>query len=133
MRVAADQRGLEHRCRKEIDRILREVAAKERALARTEARERHALVRDLARPWSEKARECRDERRLAGAVRPDDRPAFPCANVEIELRDERARTDCKLESAARETRSVAFHVRARDSNARNIGTPTSAVITPTGS
>src|SRR5215471_15920644 len=133
MRVPADQRGLEHGRRKEVDRILRQIAAQQRALARPEARERHAVVRDLAGCCTEQPRERRDERGLAGAVGSYDRPAFACAHVEIEPRDERARTPLEPDAAAGETRAFRRHVRPRDSNARNTGTPTSAVITPTGS
>ena len=131
--MAADERGLEHRRGKEIDRVLREIAAPQRTLARPEPRKRRTVVGNLARRGSEEAGERCDERRLPGAVRADDRPAFAGADVEIESGDERAPPDREREAAACETRRGSAHDRPRDSNARNTGTPTSAVITPTGS
>ena len=132
MGMAADQCRFEHRRREEIDGILRQVAAKKRALARAESCERRSIVGDLARSRDEESGERRDERRLAGAVWTDDRPAFAGAHVEIESGDERASSYRQREGATRKTGCVARHARPRDSNARNTGTPTSAVITPTG-
>ena len=90
MRMAADQHRFQHRGGKEVDAVLRQPAAAARTLARRERRERRAVVRDLARVRRAQAGEGGEQRRLAGAVRPDDRPGFAGADVEIEAGAQRA-------------------------------------------
>ena len=88
VRMAADEHGLLHGGGKVIDAVLRQVAAPPGALTRRKRVERIAVVSDRACDRGAQTGERRDERRLAGAVRSDDRPALARPNVEVEVRHE---------------------------------------------
>jgi hypothetical protein len=123
---ACRRRDLERGVGKRIDRVLRQQADAQRALARRPFADARPLEADGDRGGRAQSRERGKQRRLADAVRADDDPALARAHGERE----------PLHSVRPALASVTFSTRAsrdRRSRKRKIGTPASAVSTPTGS
>ena len=135
VRMAADESGLEHRGREESRRS---PAARNPPLhcprARAQRSDRHPVVRDRARGGRAQPGECAQQRRLAGAVGADDRPALAGAHVEVEAGAQRAIGDREREPAAGEARRASRSSRRpRASKKKERRHADSAVSTPTGS
>src|SRR5262245_633960 len=130
--MASDERRLQHGGGEVIDGILRKKSADSCPLARPERGNRLAIVVDLACCRSPKARKDTHERRLAGTIGSDHGPALAGSHVKVEAGNKRAARDDEREAAARKQGYTARHERTRVRSASSTGTPTSAVITPTG-
>ena len=114
VRMAADERGLQHRRREESRRC--PAAGSPRRRARSRRPRAASGVPSYAISPAAGGREPgerRDERRLARAVRPDDDPALAGAHVEVEPGDERAARDRQRETPARQPGRFVRHERPR--------------------
>src|SRR5262249_37993759 len=131
MRMASDQRRLQHRRGKRIIVVLRQNRAHARELATAPLAERPSGEVDATLGRDTQPSERVQQRRLASAIASQHGPTFAAPNRKIEAATDAPARDRYCETA-RLKQSRFGHRRSLASRYRNAGTPSSAVMTPTG-
>src|SRR5215470_17665959 len=132
MRMASDQRRLQHARGKCIVVVLRQKRSHARELPAAPLAERPSGEVDAARGGDTQPCERVQQRRLAGAIASQHGPAFAAPNRKIEAATDAFAGDRYCETTRLKKRGFG-HRRSRASRYRNAGTPSRAVMTPTGS
>ena len=133
VRMPSDERGLEHGGRETRRPCPAAASPAHRARARRPGADVPAGEQDRARRGPAQSGERGEQRRLAGAVGPITTQHSPRMDVERQAGAQRAAGDREREARGSASERLVAHGTDLRRSHRNSGTPTSAVITPTGS
>src|SRR5439155_20789501 len=131
--MATGEGGLEHRGAEFVMGLLRHQCALAGQCAARPGSERNAAPSDFSRIRRAQAGERRQQRRLAGTVGAEECPALPGLGNEGKAAAQNPIADRNDHAITFELRGGHPHWARFASSARKRGTPTRAVITPTGS